>query len=211
MGFYKNKKMGELKIYGITIRAARMRAMFDRLQPLEFTIVDGVNGERLSGKDLEHDGVYKPLPYLRLSRGTIGCYLSHRSVWEKIAQSDDEYALVLEDDADFGPSRVKSIKKIVHEVKDFDPHWTMVVIGQQTKRGLRDLKAPKGMFVPAQCFGLHAYILSKRGAASLLERALPIIDPVDIYATSVPMKGRYATSKNVCETLNFGSDVNNIN
>jgi glycosyl transferase family 25 len=202
--------MVDLKIYGITIRAARMRAMFDRLQPLEFTIVDGVNGERLSSKALEQDGIYTPLPYLKLSRGTIGCYLSHRSVWDKIAQGDDEYALVLEDDADFTPARMKAIKKILHEVKEFDPHWTMVIIGQQTKRGPRDAKAPKGMFVPAQCFGLHAYLLSKRGAMGLLERALPITDAVDIYATSVPMRGRYATFKNVCETLNFGSDVDNI-
>lgn len=202
--------MGDLKIYGITIRAARMRAMFDRLQPLEFTFVDGVNGERLSVKGLEADGIYKPLPYLRLSRGTIGCYLSHRSVWDKIAHSDDEYALVLEDDADFTPNHIKAVKKIIHEVKDFDPHWTMVIIGQITKRGAKDRKAPKGMFVPAQCFGLHAYILSKRGAEVLLESALPILDSVDIYATSVPMRGRYATQKNVCATLNFGSDVDNI-
>jgi glycosyl transferase family 25 len=199
-----------LKIYGISIRTARLRGLTDRLSPLEFTIVDGVNGERLMPRALEEDRIYKPLPYMRLSRGTLGCYLSHRSVWEKIAEGEDEYALVLEDDANFTARDVKHVKKLVEEVHEFDHHWNVIIIGQVTKRGVRDRKAPKGMFVPAPSFGLHAYIVSKRGAAHLLADALPIKDPVDIYVTSVPMKGRYATFKNVCEALNFGSDVNSI-
>ena len=199
-----------LKIYGITIRPVRMRDLIDRLRPLEFTIVNGVNGENLSRKALEVDRIYKALPYMRLSRGTIGCFLSHRSVWEKIAEGDDEYALVLEDDANFGPMNVEHVHKLVQDVQAFDPGWGIVIIGQQTKQGLRDRKAPKGMYVPAQTFGLHAYVLSKRGAVALLASALPISDSVDIYVTSVPMRGRYATFKNVCEALNYGSDVINI-
>lgn len=199
-----------LQIYGITIRPVRMRDLIDRLRPLEFTIVNGVNGETLSPKAMESDRIYKPTPYLRLSRGTIGCYLSHRSVWEKIAEGDDEYALVLEDDANFSPMNVEQVTKLVHDVQAFDPVWGIVIIGQQTKQGLRGRRAPKGMYVPAQTFGLHAYILSKRGAEALLANALPITDSVDIYVTSAPMRGRYATVKNVCEALNYGSDVTNI-
>lgn len=207
---HRKKMSDELKIYGITIRAARLRAFTDRMHPLEFTIVDGVNGERLNSKELEQDGIYKALPYLKLSRGTVGCYLSHRSVWLKIAEGEDEFALVLEDDANFGPQNVKQVKKLVEEVREFDHHWGVLIIGQQTKQGLRDRKAPKGMFVPSPSFGLHAYVLSKRGAVALLSGSLPIKDSVDIHVTSTLMKGRYATFKNVCETLNFGSDVNNI-
>lgn len=202
--------MSELAIYGISIRPLRLRALVDRLQPLEFTIVDGVNGEKLSNRALEEDRIYKPLPYMRLSRGTIGCYLSHRSVWEQIAKSKNDYALILEDDADFKPSQVDAVKRVVEDVSRFDKNWNVIIIGQETKLAAKDRKAPKGFYVPSQCFGLHAYLLSKRGAEHLIAASLPIVDPVDLYVTSLPLKGRYATVKNLCDTLNFGSDIDNI-
>ena len=202
--------MSELAIYAITIRPVRLRALTERLSPLEFTIVDGVNGEKLSHKALEDDRIYKALPYLRLSRGTIGCYLSHRSVWEKILTGPDDYALILEDDVEFTASHVKAVQQAVQEVSQFDKQWTVIILGQQSKLAARNGKAPKGFYVPSQCFGLHIYLVSKRGAEHLLAGALPIHDPVDIYVTSMPLKGRYASVKDLCGTLNFGSDVDNI-
>jgi glycosyl transferase family 25 len=202
--------MSKLAIYGISIRPVRLRALTERLGQLEFTIVDGVNGEKLSTRALEEDRIYKALPYLRLSRGTIGCFLSHRSVWEQILKGPDEYALIIEDDADFRPAQVNAVKQAVEDVSKFDKNWTVIILGQQNKQAARDVKAPKGFFAPSQCFGLHLYLVSKRGAEHLLTSSLPIVDPVDIYVTSVPLKGRYASAKNLCETLNFGSDVDNI-
>jgi GR25 family glycosyltransferase involved in LPS biosynthesis len=204
------KKMSELPIYAISIRPVRLRAFTDRVRPLEFTIVDGVNGEKLSHRLMEEDRIYKALPYLTLSRGTIGCYLSHRSVWEKISTGPDDYALILEDDADFAASQVTAVQQAVEEISQFDKLWTVIILGQQRKLAARNSKAPKGYYVPAQCSGLHIYLVSKRGAAQLLTGALPIHDPVDTYVTSVPLKGRYASVKDLCGTLNFGSDVDNI-
>ena len=36
--------------------------------------------------------------YRPLSNGEIGCYLSHRAAWQKIADGDEPYGIVLEDD-----------------------------------------------------------------------------------------------------------------
>lgn len=33
-----------------------------------------------------------------LTPGEVGCFLSHRAIWEKLLRSDDDHALVLEDD-----------------------------------------------------------------------------------------------------------------
>ena len=33
-----------------------------------------------------------------LERGEIGCFLSHRKCWERLLDTDEKYALVLEDD-----------------------------------------------------------------------------------------------------------------
>lgn len=199
-----------MQVYGISIRSSRLKALVERLRPLDFTIVDGVNGEKLSYKSMEGDHVYRALPYYRLSRGTIGYYLSHRSVWEHIAKGDKDYALVLEDDADFRAEHVPFVESLVKEIQDFDNRWNFIVIGQNTKLAIRGREAPKGFFVPSRCMGLHAYVVSKRGAEMLLSHALPIQEAVDVFVTSFQCNGKYATVKNVCNTLNFGSDVEHI-
>lgn len=52
-----------MQVYGISIRSSRLKALVERLRPLDFTIVDGVNGEKLSYKSMEGDHVYRALPY----------------------------------------------------------------------------------------------------------------------------------------------------
>ena len=199
-----------MKVYGISIRSSRLKAFVERVRPLEFTIVDGVNGEKLSYKHMEADHVYKPLPYFRMSRGTLGCYLSHRSVWEHIAKGDHDYALVLEDDADFRAGLIPLVEALVKEVQEFDERWNFIVMGQTTKLAIRGREAPTGFYVPSRCMGLHAYVVSKRGAEMLLSHALPIQEAVDVFVTSFQCQGKYATVRNVCGTLNFGSDVEHI-
>jgi len=199
-----------MQVYGISIRSSRLKAFVERVRPLDFTIVDGVNGEKLSYKSMEGDHVYKALPYYRLSRGTIGCYLSHRSVWEHVAKGNSDYALVLEDDADFKASYIPTVESIVKEIQDFDSRWNFIVMGQTTKLAIRGREAPRGFFVPSRSMGLHAYVLSKRGAEMLLSNALPIQEAVDVFVTAFPCNGKYATVKNICGTLNFGSDVEHI-
>jgi len=56
----------------------------------------GISIERfpaVDGSTLERN------PFPGIGLGAVGCFLSHRAVWSKIAQSADRFALVLEDDA----------------------------------------------------------------------------------------------------------------
>jgi glycosyl transferase family 25 len=199
-----------MQVYAISIRSSRLKAFVERARPLEFTIVDGVHGDKLSYKHMEADHVYKALPYFRLSRGTLGCYLSHRSVWEHIAKGQQEFALVLEDDADFRANMIPLVESLVKQVQEFDARWNFIVMGQTTKLAIRGREAPEGFYVPSRCMGLHAYVLSKRGAEMLLSHSLPVQEAVDVFVTSFQCPGKYATVRNVCNTLNFGSDVEHI-
>lgn len=201
-----------MKIYGISIRPTRLAALTQRLDGVSFTVVDGVNGTVLSMKELAVDKIYKPLSYMKLTRGAIGCFLSHRSVWDAILNGPDEHALILEDDADFRPEFIPKVEQLVEQIQAFDPSWNLLIIGQQTRTGTRGVKVPPGFgfYVPSRAFGLHAYVVSKRGAAILLSKSLPIFDPVDCYVTSFPCRGKYGTVANICDTLNFGSDVVSI-
>lgn len=75
-----------------------------QLQKLDmpFTVLEAVNGKALSAEELAAS--YDPKKAVRLfnrelSKGEIGCTLSHVSIYRKMAAEDIPHALVLEDDA----------------------------------------------------------------------------------------------------------------
>lgn len=68
------------------------------LNKLEFTRV-GVDGRELNSIDYYNLGVKKSFP--PLSPSELGCTLSHLEILARFMESDDEYALILEDDVIF--------------------------------------------------------------------------------------------------------------
>jgi len=70
-------------------------------QNIGFTRVEGVLGQDLSEGEIKQH--YCPALnakkyHTALTKGQIGCYLSHRKVWQLIAEGDDDYGIILEDD-----------------------------------------------------------------------------------------------------------------
>lgn len=74
-----------------------------RLSPVPLTVIDAVDGSLLS--EAEVNAVYCPRNLLEpaypfhISRGEIGCFLSHRKAWQAIVDSGADAGLVFEDDA----------------------------------------------------------------------------------------------------------------
>jgi glycosyl transferase family 25 len=69
---------------------------------LPFSVVEAVHGESLSAEELEASYDRKKAISLfnrELSKGEIGCALSHMSIYEKMIAEDIPHALILEDDA----------------------------------------------------------------------------------------------------------------
>lgn len=70
----------------------------NNLNPLDFVRV-GVDGRKLNSIDYYNLGVKKSFP--PLSPSELGCTLSHLEILDKFIKSDNEYALILEDDVVF--------------------------------------------------------------------------------------------------------------
>lgn len=91
-------------------RAAQRRAHvadLQRLSPVPLTVIAAVDGATLS--DTEIAAVYAPQGLLLprypfgISKGEIGCFLSHRKAWQAIVDSGADAGLVFEDDAVIDP------------------------------------------------------------------------------------------------------------
>ncbi len=82
------------------LNGCRITSFFssNKLNPLDFTRV-GVDGRELNSIDYYNLGVKKSFP--PLSPSELGCTLSHLEILAKFMESDNEYALILEDDVIF--------------------------------------------------------------------------------------------------------------
>lgn len=97
----------------------RMESVAAKLSALNisFERVSAVNGRSLT--DMEFTNLVYPLDHFdskvrftrQLTRGEVGCFLSHIKCWQKLLASDEDWALIMEDDiqiSDFAPRFMKS-------------------------------------------------------------------------------------------------------
>lgn len=93
------------KIYVINLDQCtdRLRNCSERLsqQGLSFERISACKGDALTlNQKYEHYCKFENLAkyYRPLTSGEIGCYLSHREAWKRIAEGEAPYGIVLEDD-----------------------------------------------------------------------------------------------------------------
>lgn len=91
-----------------------------RVSGLDYHFVDGIDGQRLT--DEERSALVDEAAVARFPRwltpGMIGCMLSHRLVYELIAQAQNGPALVLEDDAVIAPQLAAIVAEMLPLVAD---------------------------------------------------------------------------------------------
>ena len=111
------------------------------------------------------------------SKGALGCYLSHITLWNKLINSINEYMLIFEDDVE---PLVKDanviINNIIKEKNDFD----ILLLGYTLKDN-NIISVSENLNKCMLFFGLHSYIITKKGAEKLLKHALPIDMQLDSY------------------------------
>lgn len=173
-----------MRIYLINLdrapeRLQYMQKAFDEAG-LEFTRIAAVDGKQLS--DEEISCVVSGEGYWGwLTRGEIGCFLSHRLCWQAIADAKEPYAAIFEDDMVLGANtgKILSTTSWIPEDADVvkletegsriyvDKHDASQVAG----RAVRRLRSSH------YCAG--GYILARNAASNLLEQSQTFADGVD--------------------------------
>ena len=112
-----------------------------------------------------------------LSKGQIGCWLSHAKIWSAIAKHNDPYALVLEDDALISRENAASIQEILEEIPS---DWSVCYLGGRYADPtdavvVKHLKETRNLEIAptSRIWHSHAYIIKKSAATRLLEMSSP--------------------------------------
>ena len=174
------------KILVISIDDKRYNKLRNDSQILSkyFEKVIGVDGRTLPTLDvLQDQGIYLPLDkYNTLTRGQIGCFLSHRKVWQKMVAENIESCLILEDDCKLEPN--PHTLQYIHNVfeKQLNFEWNMIYLGRNPTLCINTRKVRENLVTVGKTWGLFAYGLTLSGAKQLLSFTnKPITYPVDTF------------------------------
>lgn len=157
-------------------------------------ILDGIYNTEINKYRLKHN---------QLTRGAVGCYLSHLELIKYTSQSNLP-SLIFEDDAIMYPHIGKKIEQLLKTVPD---NWDVLLVGYicHQCQGLADYVKVKNFW------GNHGYIVNKKGAKKLLQYAYPITIQIDHLMSSLAKKGIlniYASREQLVRQNNlFNSDI----
>ncbi len=150
---------------------------------IPFEIVNAVDGKELDLSQIKErlkDDMLKYRGY-ELTRGEIGCYLSHYNLWQKIIAEKIPYALILEDDAILADD----VGEIINALPNVDWCWDIVRLSATRKRKINRIlqSIGKDRFLvryrsPAE--GTVAYIITLSGAKILQQHCQIINYPIDV-------------------------------
>ncbi|XP_071948001.1 procollagen galactosyltransferase 2-like isoform X2 [Antedon mediterranea] len=187
-------KFGADKIYMINLkrRPKRRQRMVRSLHELSlnYTIFNAVDGKLLTDEKLKEMGIdmmegYKdPFHERILTKGEIGCFLSHYNIWVDMIEKGYETVIVLEDDVRFEAFFTMKLKKLLNEPQKLDIAWELIYLGRKIlNHRLESWVSGSDMLLwPSYSYWTLGYIINQSGARKLVEQnPLGKMVPVDEY------------------------------
>jgi len=111
--------------------------------------------------------------YYILTRGAIGCALSHLATYNKVIDEllDDEYALILEDDIYIDDNISSKLKYYFNKIPKFD----ILFIGYHNH--IESIEYDE-YGIPGKIWGLFGYIINKKAAIEI-KKVFPLTHQID--------------------------------
>lgn len=143
--------------------------------------VDSVPLTELAKAELKQlDTVGYRTKHYQLTKGAIGCYLSHVKIWENILKHKEENILIFEDDADIPPN----LKKDINEQMKYIPNdWDIVLFGFDCTKCMKYEN-----YTEVQRFMLtHCYMINKSAIVKIMNSntLFPITQQIDAYMSEL--------------------------
>jgi len=128
-----------------------------------------------------------------MSKGEIGCFLSHRKIYKQIIDENIEYTLILEDDVNFDNKLID----ILRIIKTYRKYWDIILLGHHSGESRNKptrfnfwhrepLNRKFVLRIPSEkSYGTYGYLLSLNGARRLYQQTEKCFMPIDHYTGDV--------------------------
>lgn len=155
------------------------------LAPIQFTRLEAVDGKKIDFSKYVSQKAYNEImnaekrgyrvKHYQLTRGAVGCYLSHMEIYKLIAKGNADYALIFEDDVHF--QRKDMMQEIQSQIANMPTDWDMILLGCicyvcNNFESYYDVN---------KFILLHAYMITKSAAIKILNvlEKMPIEQQID--------------------------------
>ena len=183
--------------------------------------IDGIDGKLLDIPNLPSDLISQNAIkdaldingglYTNMTPGAIGCALSHHKCYTKIINecNDNDYVLILEDDAVFENNFIKLLKEYLKHI----PKYDILFLGFHDYRIIKSNN--KYHHIPTKLWGLFGYIINKKAAREFI-KLFPLHKQIDTDMHSLFPKLKVFCLKNKFklikselsqESYKFGTDT----
>ncbi|XP_038614151.1 procollagen galactosyltransferase 2 [Tachyglossus aculeatus] len=174
-------KMGFDEIFMINLKRRKdrrdrmLRTLYE--QEIEVKIVEAVDGKALNTSQLKAlnidmlPGYRDPYSSRPLTRGEIGCFLSHYSIWKEVIDRDLEKTLVIEDDVRFEHQFKKKLIKLMDDIDRVQLDWELIYIGRKRMQVQEPEKAVPNVVNLVEAdysYWTLGYVISLEGAQKLV-------------------------------------------
>jgi len=142
---------------------------------LDYEFFPAVDGRRLSQQELTKLCDFKWMMRYEgreLSRGEIGCALSHIRVYQRIIKENIPYALILEDDAWLTPAIVPVLQALEKMITPTE--FNVYSLSTGDGRTSRLVVSPYFLKKSSTTFCTHAYVLTRQAALRMVDVMFPV-------------------------------------
>uniref|UniRef100_A0A8P4GIB9 Cerebral endothelial cell adhesion molecule n=1 Tax=Dicentrarchus labrax TaxID=13489 RepID=A0A8P4GIB9_DICLA len=188
----EDDRLNFVHIYLINLRRRpdRRERMLFSLNELEIDVkvVDAVDGNALNSSDIKILGVdllpgyYDPFSGRTLTKGEVGCFLSHFFIWKEMVDMQMDKALVFEDDVRFQANFKRRVLRLMEEAEKVELDWDIIYLGRkQVNPGKEEaVENVHNLVVADYSYWTLSYAISLQGAQKLLNaEPLSKMLPVD--------------------------------
>ena len=116
-------------------KRSRMIERMKKYPEINYEIYDAIDGQNLTEEYMNEnnydtiDEWLDPFQNRKMTKGEIGCSISHYSVYEKAFSMENEITLVLEDDAEFSDDFIDKLKRTLQDLDTIE--WDMCYLGRK--------------------------------------------------------------------------------
>ncbi|MDE9545148.1 glycosyltransferase family 25 protein [Xenorhabdus bovienii] len=158
-----------------TQRKEKMQNQANKLG-LHIEFIEAVYGPEINDEKLKR--IAYDYPNCKLTKGEIGCSLSHLKIYKKIIDDNIEYALILEDDAVLSENITEYIKNIKNSDNIRKPN---VYLLSEVISYIKNYNLHSNIYKSYHACGAHGYIINKKAAKKLLSKLQPIKYEADMW------------------------------
>lgn len=166
------------------------------LFPINIIKIDAVDGRKLDNiKDLVSDKAFNELTdaerlgyrtkHYQITRGSVGCYLSHLNTYEKVVQSSKDYAIIFEDDVKFNTMNI--LQEVQENLTTIPSDWDILLLGCVCYV----CHKYDNYYDASKFILLHGYIIKKTSAAKIIKllKDNPIEKQIDSVYSDLILQG----------------------